>query len=128
MTWDSSDDQGGTNFLEVDIASGRTVRRVSGSDPNLLSNAVYLPSADVVIGGFRTGYDYRSWFERNIPVIGELFGDDSVTVALTLLDPESFAAIGKPSMENCIIDLPLAQDGKVLCRKGSELSVYQPKP
>lgn len=127
MTRDTSDSQGRAAFLEVDIASGQTVRSIPGSDPNVLSNAVYLPAADVVVGGFRTGYHNRSWVEQNIPVVGALFGGDAITSALTLLDPVTFETIGKPAMEDCIIDLPLAPDGKVLCRKGTELSVYAPE-
>ena len=100
---------------QIDTVTGETVRTIPQSDPNLVSNAAYLADANVLISGYRTYFDETNWAEENLPIIGGLFGDDDFTVELTLIDPVTLDATGAIEIENCIVDLPLSYDGKVLC-------------
>ena len=128
MTFGSPDSRTGPLFTEVDIASGKTVQTFEMSDPNVLADPLFLPSADVVVGGYRSYYDNRTWIEENIPFIGKFFGNDSIRPILTLFEPSTFEEIGKPPIQDCLIILPVAPDGNVLCQKGDEIAVYAPKP
>jgi outer membrane protein assembly factor BamB len=123
-------EQGNAKFrwAEVEIATGKVLR--SGTDdPNRYSNMVYLPDANRLIGGYRSG-PAGSWME-SIPYIGGLFEGDT-TDGSVAMDPTTLAVTWESSISRCIINLPVAPDGKLLCNPAGgdygEIAVYAPKP
>jgi len=90
---------------------------------------VYLPDANRLIGGYRSGPS-GSWME-SIPYIGGLFAGDKSDSSVAM-DPSTLDVTWESSIENCITRLPLSPDGKLLCNPAGgnygEIAVYAPKP
>jgi outer membrane protein assembly factor BamB len=115
-------------WSEIDPATGEIIRSgTKKKDQSRFSNMAYLPSANLLIGGYRT--NQTSPLE-GIPGIGGLFSGDKSDESVGM-DPATLDVVWKSSIDGCIVNLPIAPDGKLLCTSTSsngELSVYGPKP
>jgi hypothetical protein len=87
----------------------------------------YIPSANLLIGGYRTNQTSPM---ESIPYVGGLFAGDESDESVGM-DPATLEVVWKSSIDGCLVTLPVAPDGKLLCGSTSsngELSVYAPKP